>query len=137
MATEGEQHITIPRVRESPKREVRLRGKTVQAVQPLVGSVVTCADNGYASRIGCSESFVVTRLHCVKKTGTVTGVTLAPIVRLDAESVTYDGGRLNPGPQLFNNGGGDEARWEDRPTHNMYYYTWDKYAPKIDGDWNK
>lgn len=130
MTTQVEER-TIARIRETPQRQVKLRGKLVEAVQPCVGSVVTCSDNGFSPRIGSTESFVVTQLHQVKKTGTVTGVTLAPIVRLDDNSVTYNAAKQFNGPKLYNNGGGPS--WDDEPTHNLCYYRWDHYAPTDDG----
>ena len=130
-----QQYVTIPRVAKTPELSVSLRGRVVQALQPQPGSVLLVSDNGFSTCIGSKESFVVTEVTRVKKTGTVTQVFTHAIVSLDDETVTCDPARGGPAPKLYASEGW--VRWDEEASHSLHGYTFDKYSPTVEGDYNK
>ena len=130
-----QQRVTIARVLETPKLLVKIRGKEFEAEQPCVGCVVACYDNGYSPAIGHRQSYVVTEVVRVKRTGVASQVLTHAIVALDETTVTFDAAQLGPCPRLFTSDG--YAHWDDESSHNLTRYTWDEYVTTVEGDYNK
>lgn len=129
-----EVRTTIPRVLNTPKLLIKVRGKECKALQPEIGSVVVMADNGYSPAIGHKSSYVCT-YRKMSKSGAITSIRVSYILAITEDSVTYDSSKNGFVLNLYTNGGW--VRWNDHPTHSLYHYTWDEYKETVTGDYNK
>jgi hypothetical protein len=117
---------TIPRVLKTPKIERPVRGKTIEIIDPQVGSLVYKL--GYLSS---TQTFVVTDVE--KKKGLTMSVGIAPVISVTDTTVTHKKMDTWTRRRLWPFAGQNYARWNTEAKNTLDTFYWDQYMPPFEG----
>ena len=110
------------------------RGKTVQIIDPVIGTLVLKADNGYASDVGSMMPYVVTAVNRGRNKTTrdlPVSIEISKVTAYDGTTITYDPTQRITLKPYFNKYG---DRWDTEPNHPLYDYRFNQYAQPYVGD---